>query len=150
MCIYLKRERAIKTEREGEAEGEKRSDEVSAWSIVLSINTPLRCGSSCHHWGKAPEKRSRKCDFHWATTLDFVITLDVWTAYTHTAFAECKVLHMSLENLFTYWAFAVHNHVFNPHVITGARCQSVCLSKPLASEEKITQMVLKTLTLKMA
>ena len=30
---------------------------------------PLRCGSSCHHWGKAPEKRSRKCDYHSATSV---------------------------------------------------------------------------------
>ena len=35
---------------------------------------PLRCGSSCHHWGKAPEKLSRERDFHWATTLDCVVT----------------------------------------------------------------------------
>ena len=35
----------------------------------------LRCGSSCHQWGKATEKRSFECDFHWATTWSCVIKL---------------------------------------------------------------------------
>ena len=31
-----------------------------------------RCCSCCHHWGKAPEKRSGKSDFYWKTPLDCV------------------------------------------------------------------------------
>jgi len=42
----------------------------SAGCLRRDGGRPLRCGSSR---GKATEKRSWKCDFHWATTLDCVV-----------------------------------------------------------------------------
>ena len=63
---YKARYRFIRPACTGYDDG--RVENVQAWQRRAPSQGRRRC-----HWGKAPDKRSGKCDFRWATTSDCVI-----------------------------------------------------------------------------